>query len=126
MFYPEVCYLIIFNRDLIICLKHWLWPFIGISAHFHDITSNGEEGTSTQYFGRIENIVQIHFTSFQVTLLKGKWFDSNSTRRASPNLVQDECGFLRVKTRTTLPSHLPTHEPFMYPEDCEQVFFYRR
>jgi hypothetical protein len=100
-----------------------LWPFIGISAHFHDDTSNGEEGTSTQYFGRIENIVQIHFTSFQVTLLKGKWFDSNSTRRASPNLVQDECGFLRVKTRTTLPSHLPTHEPFMYPEDCEQVFF---
>jgi hypothetical protein len=38
-------------------------------------------------------------------------------------MIIDECGFPRVKTRTYLPSHLACHEPFVYPHECDQVFF---
>ena len=38
-------------------------------------------------------------------------------------MIIDECGFPRVRTRTYLPSHLVCHEPFVYPHECDQVFF---
>ena len=84
-----------------------------------------EEGqpSTIEYFGRVQAIIQLHFTSFEVTLLKGKWYGSKSPFRIRPNLLLDECGFLRVRTSTHLPSHLATHEPFAMPEDCDQVFF---
>ncbi len=95
----------------------------GISAHFYDTETEGEEPSTTEYFGRIQNIVQLHFTSCTVTLLKGLWYDSKSIRRSAPNMIIDECGFPRVRTRTYLPSHLVCHEPFVYPHECDQVFF---
>jgi hypothetical protein len=64
----------------------------------------------------------LHFTSFEVPLIKGKWYDSKSPFRTRPNLVLDECGFQRVRT-IPLPSHLPVHEPFVRAEDCDRIFF---
>jgi hypothetical protein len=94
---------------------------VGISVFFYDEGEDGQPCT-VEYFGQVENIVELHFTSFEVKLIKRKWYVSKSLFKTRPNLLLDECGFLRVKT-SPLPSHLPTHEPFVRPEDCDCVFF---
>jgi hypothetical protein len=91
----------------------------GIAARFI------QGGRSIEYYGKIESIVQIRFTSFEVTLLKGMWFNSEPKHdRALASLVLDECGFNRIKvTNNMMKSTTVSDEPFVYPGDVEQVFF---
>jgi hypothetical protein len=91
----------------------------GIAASFI------QDGTRIDYYGKIENIVQVHFSSFNVTLLRGIWFNSEPKHaRASAPLLVDECGFMRLKTlHNVMTSKRVVDEPFIYPSDIEQIFF---
>jgi hypothetical protein len=60
----------------------------------------------------------------KVVLFRGKWYDNNGRppSRASTSLVMDECGIQRVLAKEFMKDNLMKHEPFVFPEDCNQVF----
>jgi hypothetical protein len=91
----------------------------GIAASFL------QQGRKIEYYDKIESIVQVHFSSFNVILLKGMWFNSEPKYRGALDpIVADECGFVRLKTsNNVMESKKVTDEPFIYPCDIEQVFF---
>ncbi len=79
------------------------------------------------HYGKIQEILTISydgFTKFQETIFKCKWFKSNLVG-AHPTIVEDECGFTRLKTMATsvVASHWRTSEPFAYPHHLEQCFY---
>lgn len=94
----------------------------GIACSFHDVDASGEPCT-VEYYGKIQNIVEVNFTSFTAILLKGDWYDSKATNRGNPRVLVDECKFTRVRTSKFMPSNLIVHEPFVFPLDVDQVFF---
>jgi hypothetical protein len=59
----------------------------------------------------------------KIVVLKCKWHDNNVRGwRPSKTLVEDECGIQRVLAKKILPDHLWKHEPFVFPDQCNQVF----
>ena len=76
-----------------------------------------------EFVGQIEDIVRLNYDSIKVVLLKGKWWNNNvQENRASTTYVDDECGLLRIQARNFMPDNRPYHEPFVFPEDANQVF----
>jgi len=96
--------------------------FTGIACSFHEVDDNGEP-CIVEYYRRIRNIIEVKFSSFTIILLKGEWYDSKATTRGNPRILVDECKFTRVCTNNFMPSHMATHEPFVYPLDVDQVFY---
>jgi hypothetical protein len=89
-----------------------------ISAFFNVGLPEKEE-----FIGQIHQIMRLNYDSVKVVVLKCKWYDNNvKPWRASTSLVDDECGIQRVKTKEFLNDHLWTHEPFVFPSQCNQVF----
>ena len=89
-----------------------------ISAYFE----MGRAGR-LEFVGQIDSIIMLDYDTVKQTLIRGNWWQNNQTeRRKSTTLVMDECGVNRVLAREFLNSHLQRHEPFIYPEDCNQVF----
>jgi hypothetical protein len=67
--------------------------------------------------------LRLNYDSVKPVLIKGKWYHNDvSPGQQSTTLVQDECGVQRVLARKFLNDHLERHEPFIFPEQCNQVF----
>ncbi len=71
------------------------------------------------YYGKIEEIVIITYNSYttmEVTLSKCRWFKTNLTS-VNATLVEDECGFPRLKTSTssTIRQDWVMLDPFAFP-----------
>jgi hypothetical protein len=59
----------------------------------------------------------------KLVLIRAKWYKNDvSSRNASTILVQDECGIQRVLVKAFLKDDQMKHEPFVFPEHCNQVF----
>lgn len=76
----------------------------GISANY---ISNGEK---LQYYRFLQCIVRVEF-------------DTVEKRRNNGTLLEDECGFNRIKTGHFFPIHRAIDEPFIFPKDVIQVFY---
>jgi hypothetical protein len=81
-------------------LNHSL--LVGISCFYHDMDEEGQPNT-VEYFGRVQSIIQLYFTSFKVTLLKGKWYDSKSPFKTRPNLLLDDVASYVIGQVPTFP-----------------------
>jgi hypothetical protein len=67
--------------------------------------------------------MQLNYDSVKPILIKGKWYKNNASGwRQSTTLMQDECGIQRVLAREFLRDELVTHESFVFPEQCNQMF----
>jgi hypothetical protein len=89
-----------------------------ISAYFNTCLNEKQE-----YIGQIDQILELNYDSVRPVLIKAKWFDNNGKPgRPSTTLIQDECGIQRVLAKEFMKDHLFTHEPFIFPEQCNQVF----
>jgi hypothetical protein len=59
-------------------------------------------------------------------LFRAKWYPNKfNARGVSTTLVMDECGIQRVLAKEFLPDNRVGHEPFVFPQDCNQVFLVR-
>lgn len=67
--------------------------------------------------------MRLKFTSFEVTLLKGKWYKSNSTRKTFLNLVVDECGLLCLNPQRFLHPTAMTMNLLSIPSMWPNFFF---
>lgn len=79
------------------------------------------------YYGKLEEIVVLEYKSemeMEVVLFKCRWFKSNM-RGPNATLVEDECGFTRLRTSTssTLRQDWATSDPFAFPHQVEQCFY---
>jgi hypothetical protein len=81
------------------------------------------EGEQKEFIGYIDAIVRLDFDSFEIVLIKAKWYNSNHSQGRSCTLLEDECGHLRVKMVDFLPDTSAIDEPFAFPKDVEQFFF---
>ena len=64
----------------------------------------------------------MHFSEFQVILIKGIWYNSLHSKKTSLNQVLDEYSFYCVRTMAPMCLNNTINEPFVYPKDCNQVF----
>ena len=77
----------------------------------------------TEYIGQIKHIVRLNYDSISIVLFRGMWWNNNVRQyRPSTTYIDDECGFLRILAKDFLPDNLLRHEPFAFPNDCNQVF----
>lgn len=82
-----------------------------------------EDGEDTEYLGFVDNIIRIHFDSFDTVLIKGKWYNSIIRRGLAGTLVTDECRVVRVKAGHFMSESAITDEPVVFLNDVSQVFF---
>lgn len=82
-----------------------------------------EDGEGTEYLGYVDNIIRVHFESFDTVLIKEKWYNSIIRRGAGGTLVEDECGVVRIKAGRFMSESASTDEPLVFPKDVAQVFY---
>jgi hypothetical protein len=76
-----------------------------------------------EFIGQIHEIIKLNYDSVKPILIKAKWYPNKLTSGGeSTTLLQDECGIQRVLAKDFIPDHLLQHEPFVFPEHCNQVF----
>ena len=88
----------------------------GVNAKFD------EGGVETPYYGYLDSIVTLNYCSFRITLFHVKWYKS-ITKGIRQNLCLDECGHNRIKIGAFLSEKKETDEPFVQPEEVDQVFY---
>lgn len=76
-----------------------------------------------QYYGFLQCIVRVEFDSFETVLFGREWYDTIVKRGKNGTLVEDECGFNRIKIGHFFPIHRATNEPFIFPKDVIEVFY---
>lgn len=80
-------------------------------------TSSTEGDVTTEYFGIIEDIIEVTFDGtrpFKLVLFDCRWFHPVSGVRRTPRL-----GLVEIKHNTSLPGF----EPFILPHQCSQVYY---
>jgi hypothetical protein len=76
-----------------------------------------------EFVGQIEQIMKLDYDTVEPILIRAKWFKNNAIHgRPSTTLVEDECGIQRVLTTAFMRNDLFRHEPYVFPEQCNQVF----
>ena len=76
-----------------------------------------EDNSTTDYYGVIEDIIEITFEGsehFKLVLFECRWFHPINGIRKSPNI-----GLIEVNPNTKLPGY----EPFVLPYQCKQVYY---
>jgi hypothetical protein len=70
------------------------------------------------YCGKMTDILEVTFGSFEVVLVGAMWYRSGST-----TMVADDCGFLRVNTSLHQPRHTYASEVWIYPHQIDQCYY---
>jgi hypothetical protein len=76
-----------------------------------------EDSSTTDYYGVIEDIIEVTFEGAQqinLVLFECRWFHPINGIRKSPNI-----GLIEVNPNTKLPGY----EPFVLPHQCKQVYY---
>lgn len=82
------------------------------------------EGQKTEFYGYVDTIVRLNFDSFNTVLFKCQFWDSIIRQRGSnATVLEDECGFDRVKARNFLRASAMDDDPFIFPKDVSQLFY---
>lgn len=63
------------------------------------------------------------YSRMEKTLLKCQWYRTNLEGRNRTIIHDDECGFTKVKTSTTIRQDWSTSDPFAFPHAVEQCFY---
>lgn len=76
-----------------------------------------EDDTTTDYYGVIEDIIELTFEGsdqLKLVLFQCRWFHPRTGIRKSPNI-----GLVEINPNTRLPGY----EPFVLPYQCRQVYY---
>jgi hypothetical protein len=71
------------------------------------------------FCGKITDIVEVNFGSFEIVLVGAVWYRSGSTTLVS----NDPCGFIRVNTSLHQPRNTYASEVWIYPHQVDQCFY---
>ena len=78
------------------------------------------EETENRYYGYLEDIIECDFNSFKIVLFEVKWYRLRMHERDPERTVIEHAnGFTMVNTR----AFEPGTEPYVFPSQCEQVFY---
>jgi hypothetical protein len=97
----------------------------GITAVFKitNISSRSDrnlEETENKYYGHLEDIIECDFNSFKIVVFEVKWYrlwmHEHDHERT---IIENDNGFTMVNPREFEPSI----EPYVLPNQCEQVFY---
>ena len=71
------------------------------------------------YVKKIQEIIQVDFSSFQCVIFRCRWWDT-----FDGNNVNEDCdsGLICINSRKMRDEN---KEPYVFPKHCNQVFFYR-
>jgi len=72
-----------------------------------------------EHVGIIQDVLNVKFISLYRTFLDLKWFKLIQ-HEPQPTIRKDPNGLFAINS-TKIPQ---TEEPFIYPRNCEQVFFF--
>jgi hypothetical protein len=87
------------------------------SSHASHHDQNLIEG-KLGYIGKIQEIMQVDFSSFQCVIFCCKWWDTFDQR----NVKEDrDSGIICINSKKMW---VETKEPYVFPKHCNQVFFY--
>jgi Domain of unknown function (DUF4218) len=70
------------------------------------------------YCGKMTDIVEVNFGSFDTVLVGAVWY-----RSGSATMVADDCGFLRVNTSLHQPRHTYASDVWIYPHQIDQCYY---
>ena len=84
------------------------------SSHRDENLIEGKLG----YVGKIQEIMQVDFSSFQCVIFKCKWWDTFDQNNVK---VDHDSGLLCINSNKLL---IETKEPYVFPKHYKQVFFY--
>ena len=70
------------------------------------------------YVGKIQEIMQLYFSSFQCVIFKWKWWD---TFNWNDKKVDHDSGLICINSKKKL---VETKYPYVFPKHCNQVFCY--
>ena len=71
------------------------------------------------YIGKIQEIMQVDFSYFQCFIFRCKWWDTFDENNVK---VDHDSGLICINSKKML---VEMKEPYVFPKDCNQVFFYR-
>jgi hypothetical protein len=78
------------------------------------------EETENRCYGHLEDIIECDFHSFKIVLFEVKWYKLWMHERDPERIViEHDNGFTMVTTR----AFEPGTEPYVFPSQCEQVFY---
>ena len=84
------------------------------SSHHDENLIEGKLG----YVEKIQEIMQVDFSSFQCVILKCKWWDTFDLNNLK---VDHDSGKICINSKKML---VETTEPYVFPKHCNQVFFH--
>ena len=94
----------------------------GVMASFEQEIHDGLNGdvqlSKVEYCGRIQNILQVDYRSFQMFLLDVQWFKA-VTQGRNPTIQRDASGFVAIDSTKLWRN---TSDTFVLAETCEQVY----
>ena len=70
------------------------------------------------YVGKIQEVMQVDFSYFQCVIFKCKWWDTFDRNNEK---VGRDSGLICINYKKML---VEIKEPYIFPKDCNQVFFY--
>jgi hypothetical protein len=86
------------------------------SSHASHHNKNLIEGKSS-YIGKIQDIMQVDFSSFHCVIFCCKWWDTFSRRNVKENCDSQQISINSKKM------WVESKEPYVFPKHCNQVFF---
>ena len=90
----------------------------GIMATFEQERSiTDETRCKIDYYGIIQEIIEVNYRVFSLFLLDVKWFKAIDTGRQA-TIRYDECGFYAINSKAIWKNKLDT---LVFPSQCEQV-----
>ncbi len=83
-----------------------------------------EDGSTTSFYGIIQDILEVEFLNFKVVLFGCDWFKIIE-EGIHQTLVDDKCGFKRLKTHSSniLSKRHPMDDVWIYPSQVDQCFY---
>ena len=84
------------------------------SSHCDENLIEGKLG----YVGKIQEIMQVGFSSFQCVIFKCKWWDTFDRNNVK---VDPNSGLICINSKKML---VETKDPYALQKDCNQMFFH--
>lgn len=92
----------------------------GVMATFEQERSiTDETRCKLDYYGIIQEIIEVNYRVFSLFLLDVKWFKAIDTGRQA-TIRYDECGFYAINSKAIWKNKLDT---LVFPSQCEQVTY---
>jgi hypothetical protein len=81
-----------------------------------------EEDPMMPYCGVLTDILEVEYGTFNIILMGARWYKVELEGR-NRSVVRDECGFIRVDTRRTMPRSRKDSDVWVFPHQVDQCFY---